>query len=76
MKSVILYTRKDCHLCDDALSILSEHGITPEIVDIDENPELQKEFDTCVPVVKLGGKIRFRGRVNPVLLRRILASDE
>ena len=28
---------------------------------------------TCVPVVAIDGKIRFRGRVDAVLLRRLIA---
>ena len=75
MVSAILYTRKDCHLCDDALAMLREHGIVPEIVDIDADSDLREAFNACVPVVKLDGKIRFRGRVNRILLRRILAGD-
>ena len=70
------YTREGCHLCDDALAVLRQFGVEPEIIDIDGDPQLQQEFDTCVPVVKLDGKIRFRGRVNPILLRRILAGEK
>ena len=31
-----------------------------------------ERFNTCVPVVEIDGKIRFRGRVNKILLRRIV----
>ena len=30
-------------------------------------PQLREQFDTCVPVVEIDGKIRFRGRVNRML---------
>jgi glutaredoxin len=70
--NVILYTRNGCHLCDDAYALLTQNGLTPQCIDIDECPELRKQFDTCVPVVEIDGKVRFRGRVNEVLLRRIL----
>jgi glutaredoxin len=70
--TVILYTRKQCHLCDDAYSLLTRNGLTPECIDIDEDPQLRDKFTTCVPVVEIDGKVRFRGRVNEVLLRRIL----
>jgi glutaredoxin len=69
---VVLYTRKGCHLCDDALVTLTNHGVQPVIVDIDTNPELQKRFTECVPVVEFDGRVRFRGRVSPILLRRML----
>ncbi len=70
--SVILYTRAGCHLCDDAHARLVQHGLNPELIDIDTNPELRARYDTCVPVVMIDGKERFRGRVNEVLLRRLL----
>jgi glutaredoxin len=72
---VILYSRKQCHLCDQALQTLDEHGLTPSLVDIDSNEQLRNQFDTCVPVVEINGQIRFRGRVDPVLLRRIMRSE-
>jgi predicted thioredoxin/glutaredoxin len=70
--NVVLYTRKGCHLCDDAEQQLLELGLTPTLVDIDTDSQLKSQFDTCVPVVEIDGRIRFRGRVEPVLLRRIL----
>lgn len=69
---VVLYTRAGCHLCDDARKLLEAHGLTPELVDVDADPALRERFDTCVPVVEIDGKIRFRGRLEPVLLRRLL----
>ncbi len=69
---VVLYTRNGCCLCDDALKLLQQEGIHPNVVDIDQQPELRAKFTTCVPVVEIDGKVRFRGRVNAVLLRRLL----
>jgi glutaredoxin len=70
--NVVLYTRKGCHLCENAEQLLLEHGLTPTVVDIDTDSQLKSQFDTCVPVVEIDGRVRFRGRVEPVLLRRIL----
>ena len=70
--TVILYTRKQCHLCEEAYRLLTKNGLKPECIDIDENPDLLEQFNTCVPVVEINGKVRFRGHVNEVLLRRIL----
>jgi glutaredoxin len=69
---VVLYTRDGCHLCDDAQQLLLQHGLTPLRVDIDADAVLKERFDTMVPVVEIDGRVRFRGRVVPVLLRRIL----
>ncbi len=68
---IILYTRRDCLLCTEAAELLTEHGMQPELVDIDADPRLRAQFDSCVPVVEIDGKIRFRGRIDPVLLRRL-----
>ena len=68
----ILYTRAGCHLCDDAEQILLAHGLQPKSIDIDQDETLRNQFTTCVPVVEIDGKVRFRGRVDPILLRRLL----
>lgn len=70
---VILYTRRGCHLCDEARDVLRRYGLEPRAVDVDCDPDLQAQYDTCVPVVWVDGRERFRGRVNEVLLRRLLA---
>jgi glutaredoxin len=69
---VVLYTRKGCHLCDDAHALLVAHGLTPVCIDVDDDPTLRERFNECVPVVEIDGKIRFRGHVDAVLLRRLL----
>lgn len=74
-RSVVLYTRENCHLCDDVKHLLrSYRHWLPALteVDIDADPELQEKFNTCVPVVECDGKVRFRGRVDEVLLRRLI----
>ena len=72
---VVLYTRRGCHLCDDALALLRRYGLAPVLVDIDLDHELRERFTECVPVVAIDGQVRFRGRVNEVLLRRLLAGQ-
>ena len=69
---VILYTRSGCHLCDVAEEILVKHGLSPQTVDIDLNSRLLEQYNDCVPVVVMDGQVRFRGRVNSVLLKRLL----
>jgi glutaredoxin len=73
-RQVIVYTRSGCHLCEVAVDTLRRHGLEPELVDIDAEAGLRERFDTCVPVVEIDGRERFRGRVNEVLLRRLLGN--
>jgi glutaredoxin len=69
---VVLYTRRGCPLCEEARELLFAHGITPVVVDIDADSALRARFGTWVPVVEINGRVRFRGRIEPVLLRRML----
>ena len=74
-RTLIIYSRADCHLCDDAKAVLGEYlEYLPEIkaVDIDADPELKSRFDTLVPVVEIDGQVRFHGRVDEILLRRLI----
>lgn len=74
--TVILYTRVGCHLCDDAKALLLRHGLSPAEIDVDQDPALRARYDQCVPVVVIDGVERFRGKVNAVLLRRLVEHRE
>jgi glutaredoxin len=71
-----VYTRTLCPLCDHALELLrryqSEYGFTIETRDVDQSEQLACDYGNCVPVVAINGKVRFRGQVNEILLRRLL----
>ena len=58
MIEVILYTRKDCHLCDEAkeniLSLEKEIPLTYKEIDIDLDKELSKKFGSEIPIVQVG----------------------
>ena len=69
---VLLFTRSGCHLCDEAAAVLVRHGLAPQMIDVDANPELREKYNTCVPVVVIDGRERFRGQVNEILLKRLL----
>src|SRR5262249_49916185 len=74
-RRLVVYSRADCHLCDDAKAVLAGYlDYLPdiEVIDIDSDPELKERFDTSVPVVELDGVVRFRGRVDEILLRRLI----
>ena len=60
---VVLYTRKNCSLCDRAKEMLHKAGATPREVDIDDDPALRAKFTNDVPVVYVDGVEAFRHRV-------------
>ncbi len=66
-----VYSRAGCHLCDEAILLLKRQGYTVATVNIDDDADLRERFNDCVPVVEIGGKVRFRGKINSVLLRRL-----
>jgi glutaredoxin len=68
----VLYTRQGCHLCEQAHQVLLRYGLRPTVVDVDQDTELVRRYDQCVPVVWIDGRERFRGRINEVLLKRLL----
>jgi hypothetical protein len=51
---------------------LEQHGLAVEVVDIDSDPALVARYTNDIPVVVIDGVERFRGRVDEVLLRRLL----
>jgi len=75
-RNAVLYTRKSCQLCDEAKEILEMYGFSIHEIDIDKQPKLLEKYDTCVPIVEIDGKVRFRGTINEVLLVRLIGTNE
>ena len=76
---VTLYTRPGCELCDKAMGILdrfSDRLPTINVVNIDDDPELQKLHRDWIPVVEIDGRVYFRGVVNSILLERMILARE
>jgi glutaredoxin len=68
-----LLTRDGCHLCVTAAETLerigAEAGLTPVLVDVDADPDLQAEYGDRVPVVLLDGREHSYFTVDVVRLR-------
>ncbi len=64
MKTVTLYTRAGCHLCDAARERLErarERAVFRlEVVDIDGDASLRERYNEDVPVVAVDGRELFR----------------
>ncbi|MGH7438803.1 MAG: glutaredoxin family protein [Polyangiaceae bacterium] len=67
--AVTLYTRVDCHLCDEAKAVLEEvrreRPFELTIVDVDTDPALVEAYGLEVPVILVGGRKAFKYRVDP-----------
>jgi len=55
--------------------MLARYGLAYESVDVDQDAELRARYDQCVPVVEIDGRERFRGRIDELLLRRLLSAS-
>jgi predicted thioredoxin/glutaredoxin len=69
---VVLVTRKACHLCDQALSLLRDLGFEPELADVDADPRLFASYDWRIPVVMLDDRVIAEGRVTRSQLEKAL----
>jgi predicted thioredoxin/glutaredoxin len=69
---VVLVTRKGCHLCDQALSLLQELGAAPELADVDADEELFRLYDWRVPVVLVDGIVAAEGKIDKGTLKRLI----
>ena len=70
--AAIIYSRQGCHLCDEARQLLRDQGFEVQDIDIDLDPALAERYGQSVPVIVIDGKERFRGRVDAVLLQRLV----
>jgi len=63
-RSVVVYSRKGCHLCEvvkESLSKLSRRGgFTWREIDVDTDAELRRQFNDDVPVVFIDGRKAFK----------------
>jgi hypothetical protein len=53
MKTLRLYSRPECHLCDYAVELIKETGCGIEIesIDIEQDPDLLSRYDVRIPVL-------------------------
>jgi glutaredoxin len=62
MKTVVLYSRPDCHLCDEARAAIlrmREQGVRFELreIDIESDEELLSRYLERIPVVAMDGEL-------------------
>jgi glutaredoxin len=76
MKTVTLYGRPGCHLCDDARAelerIRAEHPFILEEIDIEADEALLRRYLERIPVIALAGEELFDLFVDGEALRRKL----
>jgi glutaredoxin len=77
MRSVLVYSRSGCHLCEDAVRTLNELAtqVDFELAEklIDGNPELEYKYGEQVPVILIDGKVHDFFRVDPKRFLRAIS---
>jgi predicted thioredoxin/glutaredoxin len=68
--TLVLVTRKGCHLCDQALEKLRELGHEPELADVDADDKLHDLYDWRVPVLLLDERVVAEGKITLDQLKR------
>jgi glutaredoxin len=62
-----LYTRADCPLCDAMKAELARARVRPPFtlveIDVEGDPALRARYGTSVPVLEIGGRAAFKGRL-------------
>lgn len=73
---VTLYTRPDCHLCQEAKALiepmLGEFAATLREVNIDADVVLRERYVLDIPVIFIGARKAAKHRVDPAKFRRQL----
>ena len=78
--SITVYTREDCHLCDEAIATIrrvadeEDVPVDVELVDVDTDPDLREEYGERVPYVLVDGQPAFKYHVDEGRLREKLRS--
>lgn len=69
-----IYSRPQCHLCDDAKEVIervrTRYGFTLRVINIEEDPQLEAAYGTQIPVVFINGSKAFKYRVDEAELEK------
>jgi len=65
-----IYSRPGCHLCDEAKAVIERVqrriAFAIRIINVESDPELEKQYGASIPVVLINGNKAFKYRVDEV----------
>ena len=70
IRNLVLYTARDCSLCERARGVLDRVGAPYEVVDITGDEALEARYREWLPVVEIDGERAFVYYVDEAALRR------
>ena len=72
----VLYTRRGCHLCEQAEDVLACAGLDAEAIDVDLDPAAAARFGLRVPVLEAAGRVVMEGRFDLAGVARLRSQAE
>ena len=76
MSEIVLYSKNNCHLCDEMKVVLtnlqSEYGFKLTEFDIDSDNELFEKYKEKIPVLTINGKLFAKYRIDEKKFRKKL----
>ena len=76
---LVLYSRKDCCLCDEMKAVIRqvarETPLAVEEIDIDSSADLQEKYGQEVPLLFINGRKAFKYRLTAKELARRLKTN-
>ncbi len=78
MRSLVLYSRPGCHLCDEMKAVVQRVAQTVPLtlseIDISGDQQLVEQFGLEIPVLLVDGKKAAKYRLTELDLRRLLTA--
>jgi hypothetical protein len=76
----VLYSRPDCHLCDEMLDeltgLIDGHAASVRVVNVDSDPELRRRYGLRIPVLTVAGEEVCATRLAPGRVRSLLTASD
>ena len=70
-----LYSRPDCHLCDDMKTTIKKFSVDLRIVDISNNATLETQYGQEIPVLFVDGRRIAKYRISEQELQEALSAE-
>jgi glutaredoxin len=69
---ILIYSKPDCHLCDDAKAILKKLGLEFQEINIEEDAEAFEKYRYEIPVIFLDEMKFSKGRLDEGKLKKAM----
>ncbi|XWN51241.1 glutaredoxin family protein [Anoxybacillus flavithermus] len=69
---IVLYSKENCCLCDEAKVILHELRVKFEEIDIYKDERWLERYHLMIPVIEIDGEIIAYGRIHKDVIRKRL----